>query len=831
MRFIRTTNSQIEFIEANDNGQILNSIGLQLGEVYFQIKNKKVAFYLNDSEKPFDNFIWSTNIPLMIDDEVYETEDEVSEALHSIMNDSFQEQLDQLKQDLAAESARAEEAEEQLDDKIDDETSRAVSAETHLQDEITALSGTVATFDERITRNTNDISALTNTVNAEIARSTGKDGEHDALISGLTNSLNNEISRATSAETSLHNEILAETNRAQVAESGITANLNAEISRATTRENAIDDKVDAEVTRSTAKDASHDAEISGLTTSLQNEINRAVGAENSLRNDLNAEIANRTSGDTLLQSNIDAEEARALAAESALTDAINAEVSRSTAKDASQDALISGLTTSLNNEISRATGTENGLRTDLNAEISARTADVDAEEARALAAESGITANLNLEIQNRINAVSGLTERVADDEAAFGAALVDLNNKINAVSGENASQTIQISGLNASLNTEISRATGVENALRSDLTNETSARTTADTELQTSKADKVSAVASAIYNSTNKTIDFKNISGTVISSVDARDFIKDGMVDTVTISNNNLVITFNTDAGKEDIVISLASIFDPNNYYTKSEINAYSASVETALNSKASQSDLSALSGEVMTISGDVITISSEIATISGNSYTKSEVDTKLGNKTDLSAFTAHTADTSIHVTSNEKETWNGKQDTLVAGENITISGNVISAEGGGGGISSAECQTMIDNSISGKVNVGDAVTSLDMSDSAWSDGKIQLLFFKGMNVYGKEILNVGDGLSIDSGRTISVTGGSQPVDAYTKAESDNKFATITNFNSHSGDTTVHITAQERTTWNAKPNVWCGDETAWSQISGSTQSGTIYLVY
>ena len=44
-----------------------------------------------------------------------------------------------------------------------------------------------------------------------------------------------------------------------------------------------------------------------------------------------------------------------------------------------------------------------------------------------------------------------------------------------------------------------------------------------------------------------------------------------------------------------------------------------------------------------------------------------------------------------------------GKQDTLIAGDNITISGNVISASGGGGGgMTPSEVQSMIDNSISG---------------------------------------------------------------------------------------------------------------------------------
>lgn len=713
MRYIRTTNSQIEFIEANDEGKILNSIGLQLGEVYFQIKNGKVAFYLNDSEKPFDNFIWSMNLPITIDGEEYEDEDEVSAVLHSIMNDSFQEQLDELREGLAAEEARAQEAEAQLDDKIDDEQTRAIAAENRLQDQVTELSGTVATFDGRITNVENGLSALTDTVNDEITRSTAKDAEHDALISGLTNSLNNEISRATSAETSLHNEILAESNRAQVAESGITANLNTEISRATTRENAIDDKVDAEVTRSTAKDASHDAEISGLTTSLQNEINRAVGAENGLRNDLNAEIANRASGDTLLQSNIDAEEARALAAESALTDALNAEVSRSTAKDSSQDALISGLTTSLNAEISRATGAENGLRTDLNAEISARTADVDAEEARALAAESGITANLNAEIQNRINAVSGLTERVADDEAAFGAALVDLNNKINAVSGENASQNVQISGLTNSINTEISRATSVENAIRSDLTNETSARTAADT----AQIERIVALE--------------------VGKADKSDL-------------NNYYTKAESDAkyATKDYVSGLTD-----NFYTKGQTNELLAAKADKTDVIAISGDVIALSTKVDTISGDIITIQEEIDDIDlSDYYTKTESDGKYQLKGDYVTGAQMSAYTYDKQTIDDKIAQGGIFDPTLYYQKSETSG-----------------KTEISNALALKQNQLSAGTGIDITSDV-----------------------------------ISVTGGSQPVDAYTKAESDAKFATITNFNSHSGNTTMHVTASEKSTWNNK---------------------------
>lgn len=46
----------------------------------------------------------------------------------------------------------------------------------------------------------------------------------------------------------------------------------------------------------------------------------------------------------------------------------------------------------------------------------------------------------------------------------------------------------------------------------------------------------------------------------------------------------------------------------------------------------------------------------------------------------DTTTYDSHVANTTIHVTSTEKSTWNSKQDALTAGSNITISGGTISA-------------------------------------------------------------------------------------------------------------------------------------------------------
>lgn len=79
--------------------------------------------------------------------------------------------------------------------------------------------------------------------------------------------------------------------------------------------------------------------------------------------------------------------------------------------------------------------------------------------------------------------------------------------------------------------------------------------------------------ASLFYDSNTKQIELKNTSDAVISSIDATAFIKDGMLDSVTVSGGNLNFVFNTDAGKEAISIPLSEFFDASQYYTKAEID------------------------------------------------------------------------------------------------------------------------------------------------------------------------------------------------------------------------------------------------------------------
>lgn len=83
------------------------------------------------------------------------------------------------------------------------------------------------------------------------------------------------------------------------------------------------------------------------------------------------------------------------------------------------------------------------------------------------------------------------------------------------------------------------------------------------------------------YNSTSKYVEFYHggTGGTKVFEYDASPFLIDGMVQNVEIKDVTsgsstvtcLVISFNTDAGKQDINIPISQIFDASNYYTKTE--------------------------------------------------------------------------------------------------------------------------------------------------------------------------------------------------------------------------------------------------------------------
>jgi len=223
-------------------------------------------------------------------------------------------------------------------------------------------------------------------------------------------------------------------------------------------------------------------------------------------------------------------------------------------------------------------------------EIADRIADVDAEETRAEAAEAALSGaieteetrakGVEAELDERIAAIeSGSTQALEDEIARAMAAEAALSG---AIDDEAAERTSAYTALLSALETEVlnraadvdaeeARAEAAEAALSGAID---SVDGKIDQEIANRKAE---SVANVEYDESGKTINFYNKNGETIATVDAKDFIKDGMIDSVSLETTGgttyLVIVWNTDAGKEVTRIDVGDIFDADNYYTKAEVD------------------------------------------------------------------------------------------------------------------------------------------------------------------------------------------------------------------------------------------------------------------
>ena len=145
----------------------------------------------------------------------------------------------------------------------------------------------------------------------------------------------------------------------------------------------------------------------------------------------------------------------------------------------------------------------------------------------------------------------------------------------------------------------------------------------------------------AVYDSNSKRINFyhgsTSDSANIKAYIDATAFVKDGMVDNVEISNGYLVITFNTDAGKQAINIALTDIFNPANYYTKTEVDTAlggkQATLVSGTNIKTINNQSILGEGNITIDPGTQVTVDSELSTSSENPVQNKVITGALNNK------------------------------------------------------------------------------------------------------------------------------------------------------------------------------------------------------
>lgn len=180
------------------------------------------------------------------------------------------------------------------------------------------------------------------------------------------------------------------------------------------------------------------------------------------------------------------------------------------------------------------------------------------------------------------------------------------------------------------------------------------------------------------YISEDKKIYFYNNStntGDSIGYINTNDFVKDGMVSSAVVSGSDLVIIFNTDAGKDPVSLPIADIFDASNYYTTAQTSS-ATEISTALSLKAN--------------SADVYT--------TGNTSSATEISDALATKQDsgnyvsADTFNTHTESTSLHFSGDEKANLDALATNIAAisGISSTNVGNWDSAYGFMSGISAS---------------------------------------------------------------------------------------------------------------------------------------------
>ena len=152
---------------------------------------------------------------------------------------------------------------------------------------------------------------------------------------------------------------------------------------------------------------------------------------------------------------------------------------------------------------------------------------------------------------------------------------------------------------------------------------------------------------------------------------------------------------------------------------------------------------------------------------------TASDVATAVSGKADNSALTAHTGNTTIHVTAADKTAWNAKSDFSGSYNDLTNKPTIPSSAADIGAIPASE---------KGQPN---GVAMLD------ANGNINAAQIPGMPTKVSELQN-------DSGyQTAQQVQSTVDTAVATKADASDLAA-------HTGNTTIHVTSADKTAWNAK---------------------------
>ena len=192
--------------------------------------------------------------------------------------------------------------------------------------------------------------------------------------------------------------------------------------------------------------------------------------------------------------------------------------------------------------------------------------------------------------------INTLESRVIRDEDQHEQDILNLTNELGEL---NDNLEKEIADRIQDVDEEEARAKAAENSLNNKIDKEIADR-----------KDEAIADAQYINNSGDAYIKFINANGEEVRRIDAKPFIKDGLLNDVKLvddpsnpGDKALRFIFNTDSGKQDIYVPVGDIFEYDDYYTKTQIDAKESALNNAISAEATarqQAD-TALDGKIAT--------------------------------------------------------------------------------------------------------------------------------------------------------------------------------------------------------------------------------------
>lgn len=509
---------------------------------------------------------------------------------------------------------------------------------------------------------------LRNDLDAEVQRATDQDNAHTDVINTLTANLTTEIERSTQRDNELTNALSAEELRAKGIEEGLRTDLGNPANLTTTSKTntvsainelnankqnnitgAITTVLDTDLVgeRVVISNANGKVAVSDITI---NELNQLDGATSNIQTQITNEVNARTQADTALTTQvneldqkIDAETTARTTADTELGTRITNEVTRATAADTELGTRITTVSDNLASEVTARTDADTALQEQIDA-ITSKSDVVDVVSTKA-ALDNYDISKLNdndvikvLKDESQSNATTYYRWNASEEKFTFIGAEGPYYTVTEA---DNTFVPKTLTVNNKALNQNITLTYSDVNAL-SDTTSINDLTTT--TQQNALNSGITSAGVTQI--TTNK-----NAIGTLSSLATTN---KNNLVNAVNELNTNKQANISGAAStitSDDLTVNRALISNANGKVAVSNvtntelgyISGVTSSVQTQLNAKANDADISAVGksndyedlDNKPTIGNATITFKANGATITGQSFTTnatSNVEIDLGN-------------------------------------------------------------------------------------------------------------------------------------------------------------------------------------------------------